>query len=694
MSRTGPIRQPRPRLPRQNSIHHRPKSRKVGPTSKISHRFVRIHHKKATRTSESASRRDREQLTPVYMSHTPRPADRNHTVLFAKNRHSAGGEATAVPNPIPDAGFRSLPTSTNVVASQPMHSVPLSKTGLPLPLPTTPPTANRLSQTPSIPTFMPLTTSYDSTGSSAAIDANEIHPNQATTQAHKLSIPLIVLLAVGCALLVIGIFSLIKYYFRPARRPRPRPSLPVLNDPFVDDKEFPLEDSPIFGGKERMSNGNWSWSHYPQPEIAVIKPPSVAQPSITRVPAQESSYESGSAPRSPRQQGLSLSGTNWRIQSTYSGHGHTQSVPTVTSGNSPFQASLQQLQGALSRTVNRVSASFYPSSPQNSNVGLTVTRSPMTTYTADGSSVLKRSEPRPALDRTRSNSVVAAAESPPASVNIRNSKGSSYNGSEIGSPSVLPYTVPLRGPPSKPPGRSRIKSSYYNPNSYPRISNPALASDSNTAYSGIEHQSDLRKSDAHRGRDTQALTHALGLSSDASKVTPPSPQPTLYPDDSLSVVESKRSRKPQTTHKKQVLDRIKEDEKRPSLPVIATAMDASAALGSLMLMDFTRHATRLDDSSNKRMSRTGSSKVLAGAATTRGTSNHSPSIQAKASTHLKKSPSRSSDKPPSIPLPELLPSLEQMGLEHSNPQAYADYKSPTYSIYGLYGSDRKSGVGY
>ncbi|KAG6917954.1 hypothetical protein DXG01_017138 [Tephrocybe rancida] len=529
---------------------------------------------------------------------------------------------------------------------------------------------------------MPVTTSYVS---SEPPSAAEVHPNQATTQPRRLSIPLIILLAVGCALLVIGIFSLTKYYLRPTSRPRPRPSLPVLDDPFADDKEFPLDDSPVFGGKERMSNGIWSWSHYSQPETVVTKPPNVAQP---RVPSRENSYQYDSMDHSSRLQGGSTSNSRpcWRTQSTYSGHGYTQSVPTVTSGNSPFQASLQQLQGALSRTATRVSTastSFYPSSPQPGNVGLAITRSPNTTYTADGSSVLQRSGPKAALDKNRSDMAAEAARGL-SSANNRTSEGSHYSGSDVSSPSFLPYTAPPRAAPAKPAGRSRIKSSYYNANSYPRISsNTALASDSNTDASGLEGQASVSKSDARRDRDTRALTQALGLSSPASGFTPPSPQPTLYPDDSLSVVDAKRPRKPQAPIAKKSLSN--KDDNRPSLPVISTAMDASAALGSLMLMDYAGQTTRVDDSLNKRMSRTGSSKVSLGGAAA-GTT--------LASAPLKRSPSRSNDKPPSIPLPELLPSLEQMGLEHANPQAYADYRSPTYSIYGMYGDDRKSGAGY
>jgi hypothetical protein len=108
------------------------------------------------------------------------------------------------------------------------------------------------------------------------------------------------------------------------------------------------------------------------------------------------------------------------------------------------------------------------------------------------------------------------------------------------------------------------------------------------------------------------------------------------------------------------------EEDRPSLPKIMTDVDGSAALGSLMLMDFgTEHTDKTAVSS---------SKPLGG---TRG--------PPKKTAH---------EKAPQIPSPPPMPSLAQMALEHANPEAYADYKSPTYSIYGFYEHERKSGSGY
>ncbi|KAG6814479.1 hypothetical protein H0H92_000004 [Tricholoma furcatifolium] len=652
--------------------------------NKVPHRFVRIHHKASTIPSFTSLNQDRGQAVPVLSSQTTNPVDRKHDILLAKNGHFNEGEVSEVPNPTPDTGFRPLTAPTTSFLSSgstaalnhSVHSVPLSKTALPtLSALISQPNAQTTGlQSPSFPTFFPKATSRPVAASGAA----DLHASRGTAQQpRKLAVPFIILLAVGCALFVIGIFSVVRHYSRPTRRPRPRPSLPVLDDPFADDKGYRIDDSPIFGGKERMSDDIGSWLHPTQSEIMTVKPPSIV--------AKGPSYDYDSMVRSSQLQGLtSTAGPTLRAPSTYSGHGHTQSVPIITTGNSPFQASLQQIQEALSRTASRASvttASFYPSSPQAHNsVGIAMTRSPGTILTADGSNVLKRNESKAALDKIRNDEVEAAARGLP-SRSARISEVSGYSGMDANSPSFLPYIAPSRDTSENHAGRSRIKSSYYNPNSYPRISTAAPVPMNKAAKR--ERQPSIRKSDARR--DTQASTQALGLSTPVSDYVPPSPQPTLYPDDSLSVVETKRKQRTVDAPKLGSSDR-KDDGKSPTLPVISNATDASAALGSLMLKEFKGYSY-VGDTSVKRMSRSGSSKIgLEGT--------KAAPASPKAPKKAKDSEAYSSDKPPSIPLPELLPSLEQMGLEHANPQAYAEYKSPTYSIYGLYGGDRKSGTGY
>jgi hypothetical protein len=104
----------------------------------------------------------------------------------------------------------------------------------------------------------------------------------------------------------------------------------------------------------------------------------------------------------------------------------------------------------------------------------------------------------------------------------------------------------------------------------------------------------------------------------------------------------------------------------------------SAALGSLMMVDFaasksTASLVNIRPSEAARETREAQSQ------------GGQSSSQPKAS--LKK---RVEDRPPRVPSPPPLPSLAQMALAHANPEDYANYHSPTYSIYGLYDGDRKS----
>ncbi|KAG5653827.1 hypothetical protein H0H81_010100 [Sphagnurus paluster] len=684
------------RLPRtfaaQKPTHpgRRPKSQ-LANHDKMTHRFVRIYRKSTTRPS-GPSKTQINQVSRAITSPTLRPVQ--HNKLLQKNAQGhLPGEVTAIPNPTPETGFRptlAFPSATSslglatATATPSVNSVPLSATGLPsatfLAVPTP------LSLDPVSSGTIPLSASVSSTSSFSDLELSATSPAEANPRspARKLSVPLIVLLAVGSAILLIGGFTLLKYYSRPTRRPRPKPSRPILDDPFADDKRFPAaeSESPIFGGKERVSGANsalWTWSHYARPIISVTKP----DEDVKSAAGAESvaGGAAGAHTRSPRPPArAAFAGRNGKAHYHLSGHSHTQSVPLATLGESPYRASIEQVRGALSRTARRVSgasASLYPASPQ-SGVGLAITRSP-TNYTADGSDVLK---PKAALERSRSASAAASG----GDNDNRYSEASSYEGSETGSPSVLPYASP---PSTAYGGRSRIKSSYYTPGSYPRTTSSDVHAPKPP---GIPHQTQTQqKWDARRDRDTQALAYALGLRTpETESAGSVSPQPTLWPEDSMSVVESRVPVGRKVSNGGGVgVKKGTSGGGQPSLPVISTGMDASAALGSLMLLDFSGQPTRVEQASAnaKRLSKTVLSRpaeIGRSAGGVGGSGGVAP---------LKRSMSRSDDKPPSIPLPAPLPSLSQMGLEHANPQAYADYRSPTYSIFGLYGSDRKSGMG-
>ena len=160
------------------------------------------------------------------------------------------------------------------------------------------------------------------------------------------------------------------------------------------------------------------------------------------------------------------------------------------------------------------------------------------------------------------------------------------------------------------------------------------------------------KTDATRARDTKALASALGLASP----TPLSPQTTVYPDDSITLAGERRKSRP-----------LSQARSRPQSQMLSPNMEASARLGNLMLANFSS------------MTSLPSTRTVSGTADT-GPSGGRAKVTRK----------RTDDKPPRVPSPPPLPSLAQMALSSANPEEYGDYKSPTYSIYGLYEADRKS----
>ncbi|KAJ7097827.1 hypothetical protein B0H15DRAFT_822861 [Mycena belliarum] len=327
---------------------------------------------------------------------------------------------------------------------------------------------------------------------------------------------------------------------------------------------------------------------------------------------------------------------------------------TQTPANSPYAAPMQQVHSAFARAASRLSiasASMYPASASNNpNYGL------VTSFTADGHPVMERVNPR-ALQRSRSSTVGERNKDRPLSKTTRYSYGFAYDGAEVMSPQL---TVRSPAVPSTPamPGRTRIKSSYY---AHPRTS--AMPPSRSTSIKVRDTKPPLSHHKPEL-RDTKGLASALGFGSPVT-VYPSSPQPTLYPDDSLSIVEATRPSK--GVYKKPAPGNrgsrvIGGDERRLA---VSPTLDPTAALGNLMLMDFSgagESAARLVSASTATLT-------------------------------PKKTMSRSEDKPPRVPSPPPLPSLTQMGLEHANPEAYAEYRSPTYSIYGLYETDRKSRVG-
>ncbi|KAJ7774490.1 hypothetical protein DFH07DRAFT_799816 [Mycena maculata] len=566
-----------------------------------------------------------------------------------KNELGVGQPWTAVPNPVPDTGIHpagphDVKSSVPVVSTlsvSPSHVLSL----LPLSALSTIPLL--LTLAPTEPVITPSITTSPLGPTTTAANQNNV-----STQSppHRLPTGAISLVAIAGAFLLLGLFVTLKLCVRPTRRPLPVPSRPILDDPFPEDDVFEtkLEDSPVFGGKERLSerpgnSGLWNWTQYPTPATTTVAPSASYGAQLSRSGAQGMVSYAGEKNHYHSAQAANLVG-----------------IPnTQTPANSPYPPPMQQVHSAFTRAANRLSvasASMYPVYPSsNQNYGL------ITSFTADGHPVMERVNPK-VLQRSRSSTVGERTRDRPQSRATRYSYGFAYDGAEVTSPqmSVRNPTIPIA---PAMPGRTRIKSSYY---AHPRTSAmpPSQSTKANARHENpsvsLHHKSESRSE-----RDIKGLASALGFGSPAT-IYPSSPQPTLYPDDSLSVVDAKWA--PKRVHKKPApnnrTSRVfrRDEDGLPS--VTSPTLDATAALGSLMLMDFgAQSAANLGLTS-------ASSGTLA----------------------PKKTASRSDDKPPRVPSPPPLPSLTQMGLEHANPEAYAEYRSPTYSIYGLYEGDRKSRV--
>lgn len=300
-------------------------------------------------------------------------------------------------------------------------------------------------------------------------------------------------------------------------------------------------------------------------------------------------------------------------------------------------ASAANTSNRATNRISMVSASVYPGSPMSGNVGLAVTGSPLT---ADGMPVLQRSNSKPTARRmstaarnARQSMVVADK------LHVPSTYGTSDLYGGVATPMPATPATPKLAATATSGGRARVKAPYA-PASLLRTSANAPAVDESNPFEEPQYVlppiSPMVKSDDCRERDTKALTSALGLASPV----PPSPQ-TIYPDDSITLAG---------------------DRRRSRSQFMSPTTEASARLGKLMLADLQSMASLPD------------------AAPPPPSSSRKPALSRK----------RVEEKPPRVPSPPPMPSLAQMALAHNNPQDFEDYRSPTYSIYGLYEADRKS----
>lgn len=556
--------------------------------------------------------------------------------------------ANAVPDPVPDTGVpTSLPLGTILVATPTPGFPPL------------PPVASfAVTTTMSATSITPFPSVLPHNVAASKDTASSQAPKHLPTV-------IIVLLSIGSALLLLGLLIAIRLCSRPAKRTCPTPSLPILQDEFSKSDEDGDEES-LFGGKERLSErpGNqdlWTWTQYTQPSLN--KP----EPAL-------------SGPRSP----LGLDATSEKVSPSKRnsvGHEEKEPYPFGLNGVSALESAprtqppaIQQMQSALTRAVNRVSAlsmSIYPGSPDMTGIGIAVSgASPLT---GDGMPALKRNPSKVSSRRmSRYNnrksmlnvSTTFDRDQDDGDADHVLHEGLAYFATDVvdagpGQSSAQTNSVQgrarVKAPygagqlPRSSAGASNVTASMYNPFEELNYVLPPL--------------SPALKSNERRERDTKALANALGLS----------PQLTLYPDDSITLAGDDRGTYGQ--HGGHNYHNHHHHTRTRSEVVMTPTLEASARLGNLMLAEF--------GSGNSLATLTGPHATTTAAAATSG-----PSGADLARSHSVRK--RADDKPPRVPSPPPLPSLAQMALAHTNPGDFDDYRSPTYSIYGLYEADRKS----
>ncbi|KAF9500425.1 hypothetical protein BDN71DRAFT_1502086 [Pleurotus eryngii] len=544
---------------------------------------------------------------------------------------------TAIPVPIPDTGShhsdstdKNKPHNKSSTISE--HSTITSSLAS---------TTSLLLPTTTVFSSAPLMDTISSTFQSVSlIPTSAAHTSPAGPHLSTLAIAS---LASGAACIIVALFIIIKVCPRPGRR-TPTPSLPILEDGFDDIYKPGVEDSPLFGGKERISHLDINgFSPWPKDLQAPQWPP---EPVQTFDPPPNTT-------------------SHWmqRREVDYAFNGHAHSQGSNYEPNIASPRPIRRMQDAITQVTRRLSAtSLHPggnSSTEATGLGIG-------DLTADGYQVMERKS------RSASRKSVNGFEPLPQgrrqSQSLRQSMGLAYDGADVLSPRSHDVYVPsemitpvaVAEPSPAHGGRSRIKSSYFT--SYPRSSAAPMSASASALIHLESSGASLHRSESRRDRDTKALAAALGLPS-PSPICPPPPSPTIHPDDSLSM-----GRRFSKTIPSRSADSAAGGDAKPRHSL--SARSPSSVLGNLMLVDFGA-----------------TSKSLANIGF--GESTRQSYASSKIPTSMSKK-SLYDDRPPRVPSPPPLPSLAQMGLEKSCPETFASYRCPTYSIFGLYEDRRRS----
>jgi hypothetical protein len=502
-----------------------------------------------------------------------------------------------VEHPTPTLDSAHIVTSTASSGSSVYSSVPaVPSTLLPLPSVFTYPSTSSLSPAPptSVSAEHPLRT------------LNIAPSRQANS--HQLPAASIILLAAGSVLLVATILILAKLFVRPRRRSHPTPSLPILQDVFPSRKLG--DESPLFGGKERLSSQPimnelpWTWTQY-QSDVPKSAPvTSVAKSGATNQPQTRHSRLVDEPPN---------------VFDT--------AEPTIFIQEAPVTpiTAIPSSDGHPNKAMSRLSTlsglvytgSVYESTGQE-NIGIAV---------SSGQGDLE-------------SGVAARDHRKRASARQSMRNFDKRRSTIYGSPEGLAYTMspalPLGGNDdrfdfdgSTRQGRARVKAPYV-AGSYLRGSAPkAEVNPFGDPVNGVYVLPPMPGSSAGKEVDS---TGGVG------PITPDpavSPGFSLYPDDSLSVTE----------------DRIWTIQNHVK----------------------GNHSTHDDEGG-----------VEAGALSPEAAARRLSMQKTKARDFPSEKSKRTDDRPPRVPSPPVLPSLAQMAMAHTHGQEYGDYRSPTYSLYGLY----------
>ncbi|KAF8503473.1 hypothetical protein F5888DRAFT_1662390 [Russula emetica] len=583
----------------------------------------------------------------------PEKSRPSHSVTFGKgdelmspdrsrNRSSTkindihpNAEVSAVPAPVPNPLIQvqssvaehttPLPDSPRTVAGNASSSLFV--------YPASPVVSNPLSRLSSTAPSLSGTSSLSfvlSTSASAKQPLgtfNKVPSRQATP--HQLPAVAIILLATGGVLFVASILFLTKLCLRPRRRSHPTPSLPILQDVFPQSKMG--DESPLFGGKERLSSqpGNnavpWTWTQYqsdmpkPAPVASILKPDAMnqAQKRYSRLVDEPQNLFH---PGEPTMHGaLAKPGTT-----NQSSDGHTKKA----------LSRLSSLSGVV------YSASMYDSTGQE-NIGIAV---------SSGQGDLESGVSAAREHRKRAS----------ARQSIRNFD--KRRSTIYGSPEGLAYTMsPSMSPAdngrddsdeSSKQGRARVQAPYV-AGSYLRGSGPKgpdrsfpevdpFGDPGNGAYKLPPTPSSFM------GKETKLKGGAVVVGSAAPDPSA-SPGFSLYPDDSLSVTE-----------------------------------DQTWAVPKLIKgQKYTQNSQGIGEDGEDSI--TVADGELSGASTSPGMAPRRLSaLNSRAQEQQMEILRRTDDRPPRVPSPPVLPSLAQMAMAHTNEQDYGEYRSPTYSLYGLY----------